>query len=222
MRRITVVACSLLLSFACKSSEKAEPVKAPAAKAEPTSVKATEDAKKTSKACTMLTAEMVATVAKVPVDELKLQAGTDRCLYKWRKGTAGIGFIKTAKSAADARAQFENDHKNMTAAEVGAAMDKLAGEAKKGEEVAAGATKSMGGGITFESVDAVGDAAAYETTKHTNKIANAVIVNYANKIDVLTGDLRFSLSFKRHEGHDGQMYKAEAIALAQAVLSGLK
>ena len=75
-------------------------------------------------------------------------------------------------------------------------------------------------GITFESVDAVGDAAAYETTKHTNKIANTIIVNYANKIDVLTGDLRFSLSFERHDGHDGQMYKAEAIALAQAVLSG--
>ncbi len=220
MRRITVVGCSLLLSFACKSAEKAEPGAAESAK--PAMDKAEKvEPKADEVACTMLTAEMVAVVAKVAFEDLNQKSGKSRCLYTWQGGTAGIGFIKTAKSATDARARFENDHKSMTAAEVGAAMDKLTEKAGKGEAVAAGATKSMGAGITFESVDAVGDAAAYETTKHTNKIANAVIENYANRIDVLTGDLRFSLSFKRHAGHAGKMYKAEAIALAQAVVSGL-
>ncbi len=81
---------------------------------------------------------------------------------------------------------------------------------------------SMGGGITFEAVEGLGDSAAYETTRHETEIGDRVLVSYANKLDVLIGNLSFDVTFVLDgDGSDTKMFRDENIALARAVIDGL-
>jgi hypothetical protein len=71
-------------------------------------------------------------------------------------------------------------------------------------------------------VAGLGDMAAYETTRHETKIGDRSFVSYANKLDVLTGNLTFDVSFALDgNGSDAKMYRDEAVGLARAVLDGL-
>jgi hypothetical protein len=247
MRTSTVLFSSLLLAFACKSEDSEKEgtsASTPAAAGEAPAAEGAAsgglyDESIREDPCALLTTDMVAKVANKPAAEIEQRNVSAMCLYSWEGGNAGIAFVKAHKSVERAKVAFENSHKNMSGAEVKAAMDtigekakeNLKEEAKAGKKVpgadavdpvAGAVAKSMGGGITFEPVDGLGDMAAYETTRHENKIAGMSIVSYANKIDVVTGNLSFDLSFAYDAAdRQGTMQKDEAIALAKAVLAGL-
>ncbi len=252
MTRNAILVVLLLLSPACKGDaeskssgdEAAGTTKAGTAAAEPSSVAKGAgglfDESIREDPCALLTGEMVAKVAKVEADKVEQRKIRGMCLYEFQGGNAGIAFVKTYKSVEMANTRFTNGHKGMTGAEVKAAMDtiadgakdKLATEADKGkkvpgdkavEVVAGGVAKSMGGGIQFETVEGLGDKAAYDITRHETIIADTKIVSYANKIDVLLGNLGFSISYSLNAAdHQGKMHKEEAVELSNLVLVGLK
>jgi len=242
MRNLTLLSC-LFLFIACNSSDGGAPASsstdATASQAASSSSGKIYEEGLRKQPCMLLTADMVAAVVQVPVDQVEQRELSTMCLYEWEGGNAGILFIETHETADKARTLFENAHKSMTGAEVKSAMqqigegakEKLAGDEKAGQEVpdaehvdtvTDAMSGSMGGGITFEAVTGLGDMAAYETTRHETKIGDRVLVSYANKLDVLTGNLSFDISFAfDNDGGDAQMYQDEAVALARAVLDGL-
>ena len=142
--------------------------------------------------------------------------------------------IETYETAEEAITRFERSHKSMTGAQVQDAMgeigkaaeEKLEEGAKADEDlpdpehvapVVGAMAASMGGGITFEAIEGLGDLAAFETTRHETRIEvlDRTIVSYANKLDVLTGNLTVDVSFSIDGNRD------ECIAVARAVLDGL-
>lgn len=191
--------------------------------------------------CALLTPAMVAAVAGVPESQLEQRAMKtgNMCIYSWDGGNASIAFVKVHDSADKARSRFESEHQSMTGEEVSAAMaeigkrtkEKLEEDAAAGEDVpdpeqvepVTGAmAEALDGGISFEPVTGVGDLAAYETTRHETRLGGQVFVSYANKLDVLTGNLTFDITFALDdEPGEAKMYRNEAIALARAVLDGL-
>lgn len=241
MRRFTIAACAACLVLACGSPDPAEPGPSAtdssgAAAAAPSAL---YDESLTDDPCALLTPAMVASVAGVAVELLEPRQTSGMCIYSWDGGTANIAFIKTYDDPEKAKSRFENEHRNMTGAEVGAAMAEIGERAKERlrEEAAAGEdvpqaeevepvtgvmADALGGGISFEAIEGVGDMAAYETTRHETEFGDQKFVSYANKLDVLSGNLTFDISFARdEEGGEAKMYRNEAIALARAVLDGL-
>lgn len=188
------------------------------------------------KPCEVLTPSMVAKVANVSAEGLTSKEMMGMCLYEWEGGNANIGFIRVSATAEHARKRWENAHKNMSPEEVKAAFEKigdaaekkLEADAKKGEakadpKHAKPVLNAMGGGLSggiqWEHVEGLGDAAAFEATRHENKILDQTIVSYANKMDVLVENISFSVGFSL----DGEpkLYKDEGIAVAREVIAGL-
>lgn len=245
MTRLAIFGCALILCVACKSGDEAKPS---GDKSAPTGV-ATENStspeastgkmfsKETLKRpCDLLTTEAVASVSKIAADKIEQRDSNTTCRYEWEGGNANLSFLKAHKSVESAEGRFAASHKNMTGAEVKEAMDKLGADAKapsagKGEDkhwdksvdvVTEGVAKSMGGGMTYEAVEGVGDLAAYQTTRHETVIGDMSIVSYANTLDVVTGNLSFSLTYALDApDRQGKMHKEEAIALAKLVLARL-
>ncbi len=190
------------------------------------------------KACEMLTPEMVAKIAKVPVGQIEQQAVSSFCLYSWDGGKASMMHVRVYKDLDQASSRFANAYSNKSGAEISkqvAAMgDVAAAKAVAGKDVASSAkgqtakvvtsalTNSMASGMTYDSVPNLGDAAMYETTRHATTVAKTDVVSYANQMQLLTGNLKFSLSYSLN-AKDGQgaMYKDEAIALTKLVLEQL-
>jgi hypothetical protein len=245
MTRLAILGCALILCVACKSEDKAKPSgDTPAPTGDTTENSDSPEAstgkmfsKETLKRpCELLTTEAVASVSKVAADKIEQRASNSSCRYEWKGGNSDLSFIDAHKSVKSAKALFSASHKNMTGAEVKEVMDKLGAEAKapsagKGEEkhwdksvdvATAGVAKSMAGGLTYEAVEGVGDLAAYQTTRHKTVIGDISIVSYANTLDVVTGNLSFSLTYSLDQpDRQGKMHKEEAIALAKLVLARL-
>ncbi|MCA9660596.1 MAG: hypothetical protein KC486_19805 [Myxococcales bacterium] len=191
------------------------------------------------KPCELLTKAMVAKVAGVGEDALEVREISGMCLYEWEAGNASLGFVRVKKSAEMAATYFANAHMDMSGEEVAAAFDKIGDEAKKkleedaedGEAKAAPehvkpVTKAMGGafagGMQFEAVDGLGDAAFYEKTRTETELAGKKFVSYANKLDVLVGNMSFGVTFSLNDEPDAaKMYKDENVALARAVVDAL-
>lgn len=233
--------CSLLFALACGGSGDATPADTSSAPDSPSPIASASlyAASLKDEPCALLTAEMVAGVAGVAPDQVEQRAMSTMCLYEWDGGSASIGFIKIHDSATEAMDRFHMEHQSMSGAQVDAAMQEIAAGAKDqlAEDSAAGQdvpdaehvdtvtdamSGSMGGGITFEGVPDLGDMAAYETTRHETKIADKVLVSYANKLDTVIGNLTFDVTFTLDgDPTDGQMYKEQNIALVRAVIQAL-
>lgn len=251
MIRLTILGGSLFLLVACKSGDEApasadkassgtEQVSPKGATKVVASASGLFDKDAVKDPCTLLKAEMVATVAKVPATEVTQRKISTMCLYEWQGGNAGLSFVRVLDTVEAAQKRFERAHEDMDVEEVKAAMEELGAGAKmriaagteEGKKmptgksvdvITNGAVKSMGSGIKFEAVEGLGDMAAYETTRHETIVANTKIVSYANKMDVLTGNLSFSISYSLNAAdHQGTMHKEEAVALSKLVLDGLK
>ena len=240
MRKLLATTCLLFLSLSCDKSTDATSADSATSSA-PVSAAKLYDEDLKEEPCTLLTAKMVAAVAGVPADQVEQREISRMCLYSWEGGNTGIAFIEVYETAEKAIARFERSHQSMTGAQVQAAMseigkaaeEKLAEDAKAGEDVPSpdhvapvvGAmAASMGGGITFEAIEGLGDRAAFETTRHETKIEilDRTIVSYANKIDVLTGNLGFDISYSLDtNGGEAKILRDECIAVARAVLDGL-
>ena len=249
MKTLAMLGCALFLCVACKSGDEAKPG---GDKSQPEGLATAAGDSPTPSAgklfgeelrkdpCALLTTEMVASVSKVPAETIEHKKASVLCIFEWEGGNASIGFITAFKSIESAETRFANAHKSMTGAEVKEAMDKI-GEGAKGEldkaadkgkktpsdksvdTVTSGVAKSMGGGIKFEPVEGLGDQAFYDSSRHETVIAKTSIVSYANKLDVLIGNLSFSVSYSLDApDHQGKMHKEEVIALAKLVLAGLK
>jgi hypothetical protein len=188
------------------------------------------------KPCTLLTPEMVGKIAKVDANTLTTLEVMGMCIYEWEGGKAQLGFIRIKKSAEDLALYWENGHKNMSGEEIAAAMAKIgdAAEKKLSADAKAGTAKAdaknvkpvtnalsgaMKGGIQWERIEGIGDAAAFETTRSEIEVMGKKIVSYANGLDVRIGNMSFGVSFDR----DGEpkMYKDENIALAREVIAKL-
>lgn len=197
------------------------------------------DKEMSKKPCELMTKAMVAKVAGVGEDAFEVREIAGMCLFEWDGGNASIGFIRVKKSAEMAATFFANGHKDMSGEEVAAAFDKIGAEAKKkleedaekGEakadpEHVKPVTSAMGGalsgGLKFEAVAGLGDAAFYEATRSETEIMGKTIVSYANKLDVLVGNMSFGVTFARNDAlGEAKMYKDENIALARAVVDAL-
>lgn len=188
------------------------------------------------KPCEVLTPSMVAKVAKVSAEGVTSKEMMGMCLYEWEGGNANIGFIRVRATAEDAKQRWESAHKNMSPEEVKAAFEKIgdAAEKKLEEDAKQGEAKAdpkhakpvlgamaggLSGGIQWERVEGLGDAAAFEPTRHENKIMDQTIVSYANKMDVLVANISFSVGYSL-DG-EAKLYKDEGGALAREVIAGL-
>lgn len=241
MIRATILGASfVLLAIACGSPD-AGPSSSAAAKAEPVAATTAHvfDEALTEATCDLLTTAMVASVAGVAAEAIEQREISGMCLYSWDGGNANIAFVKTYESADAARQRFENEHESMTGTEVRATMAEIGDGAREKlrEDAAAGAevpdpeavqpvvgamADSMDGGISFEAVPGLGDLAAFETTRHVTSFGGQTFVSYANKLDVLIGNLTFDVSFAFDEDPgEAKMYRDENVALARAVLEGL-
>lgn len=185
--------------------------------------------------CDLLSADAVAAVAGVDASTLKQKKMMGMCIYDWEGGGANVGFIRAHDDVARAERFFESAHKDMSAAEVADAFDKIGekaeekleadatrGEAKADPKharpVAAKMGAAMNGGITWEKIDGVGDAAALETSRHENSIGGKTFVSFANKLDLRVGNLTLSVGFHRDEP---ALYRDEHVALARRVVDAL-
>ena len=186
----------------------------------------------TRRACDFLSPEAVAEVAGVDPSGIDQRSMGGMCLYSWDGGNASIGRMRTSKTVQSARASFEKSYRSHSAEEVRAGMDQAQGELEK--QTAEGKTTidpeqarlvmgtvatALADGLQFEPVQGVGDLAAFETTRNETEFGGRTVVSYANTLAVLTGNLRFSVSFAR-DG-DPRHYRDENIALGQAALQAL-
>jgi hypothetical protein len=196
--------------------------------------------------CSLLSADMVAAVAEQEAGALTQRKASGLCIYSWKganPGKANIGFITVHESKEEAASSFARAHKDLSGEQVAAAMKtigdgakaKLKADAAAGEKVPDPekvdtvtkqlATNSMGGGISFKPVAGVGDEAFFQTTRHETKVGGHVIANYANKLEIRVDNLEFDVSFslkKKSPDAEPVMYEAQCVALAKAVLTGLR
>lgn len=186
----------------------------------------------TKQSCDLLTIDSVAKVAGAPVSEITQRKMSSMCMYDWETGQASIGHLRTSETAASARDLFENSYANQSGEEVADKMAAIGAEVEKQKnagktdvdtEHAKAVTGAMGGafagGLQYEDVPGLGDAARYETTKTETSFGGKTFVSYANSLHVLTGNLKFTVSFNL-EG-EPKMYRDEAVALAEAILKSL-
>ncbi len=249
MHTSTALAFGLLLSFACNNSDKEasetgaslaadKAASAETTKATPAGGKSFDEALSKTP-CALMSVEMVAAVAKVSAEQIERKEIASMCLFSWEGGAAGLSFVRVYKDLERGRERFGNAHKSMSGDEVKSAMQSVGAQAKKNlsedaakgkkvpaagavDTVAGGFAKSMGGGITFEPIEGLGDVAFFETTRHATAMAGTEVVSYANKTDVMIGNMSFSVTFAHDAvNHQGTMQKDEGIALAKAVLAAL-
>jgi hypothetical protein len=186
----------------------------------------------TKQSCDLLTIDSVAKVAGAPVSEITQRQMSSMCMYTWESGQASIGHLRASESAEAARDLFENSYANQSGEEVADKMAAIGAEVEKQKDAgktdadpehAKAVTSAMGGafagGFQYEDVPGLGDAARFETTKTETSFGGKTFVSYANSLHVLTGNLKFTVSFSL----DGEpkMYRDETVALAEATLKSL-
>jgi hypothetical protein len=186
----------------------------------------------TKQPCDLLTPNAVAAVAGVNSSALEQSALASMCLYSWDGGQAQLSNLRTSKKVEFARERFENSYQNQTGEEVAQSMAKIDAELKKQQDegktdvdaqhakVVTGAmSESLSGGLQYEDIPGLGDIARFEITRTETQFGGQTIVSYANLLNVLTGNLKFTVSFSR----DGEpkLYRDESVALAEAVLEKL-
>lgn len=186
----------------------------------------------TKQPCDWLTTDAVAAVAGAQASTITQRKMSGMCMYDWESGEASIGHLRISKTAEVARDRFENSYVNQSGEEVADKMaaigdeigkQEIAGKTDANPEHAKAVTGAMGsafsGGFQYENVPGLGDAALFETTKIETAVGGKTFVSYANTLHVLTGNLKFTVSFNR-EG-EPRMYKDETVALAEATLKSL-
>ncbi len=186
----------------------------------------------TKQQCELLTASMVAELAGVDPSALKQRNVAGMCIYSWDGGRASLGFLRTRDTVEFARSSFENSYRNQTGEDVAQSMAKIdAGiEQRKAEgkmdvdpeqakKVTGAMSNLFSGGMQFEDIGGLGDAASFEITRTESQIGGTTYVSYANSLNVLVSNLKFTVSFNR----DGEpkLYRDENMALAEAVLKKL-
>lgn len=182
--------------------------------------------------CDLLTLNAVAAVAGVDSSALEQSAMASMCLYSWDGGQAHLSNLRTSKKVEFARERFENSYRNQTGEEVAQSMAKIDAEIEKQKDegktevdpqqakVITGAMSGMlSGGLQYEDIPGLGDIARFEITRTETQFGGKTFVSYANALNVLTGNLKFTVSFSR----DGEpkLYREESVALAEAVLKKL-
>ena len=186
----------------------------------------------TKQSCELLTTDAVASVAKTPASTITQRKMSGMCMYTWESGQASIGHLRVSRTAEAARDSFETSYANQSGEEVADKMEAInaeiakqkdAGETDVDPEHAKAVTGAIGsafaGGFQYEEVPGLGDAARFETTKTETSFGGKTFVSYANTLHVLTGNLKFTVSFNL-EG-EPEMYRDEAVALAEAILKSL-
>jgi len=186
----------------------------------------------TKQPCDLLTPNAVAAVAGVDQSALEQNAMASMCLYSWDGGQAHLSNLRTSKKVEFARERFENSYRNQTGEEVAQGMAKIDAELEKQKDegktevdpqqakVVTGAMSGMlSGGLQYEDIPGLGDIARFEITRTETQFGGKTFVSYANALNVLTGNLKFTVSFSR----DGEpkLYRDESVALAEAVLEKL-
>jgi hypothetical protein len=187
----------------------------------------------TRQSCDFLTPNAVAAVAGVNPSTLDQSAMASMCFYSWDGGQAHLSNLRTSKKVEFARESFENSYRNQTGEEVAQSMAKIDAELEKQKDegktevdpqqakVVTGAMSEMlSGGLQYEDIPGLGDIARFEITRTETQFGGNTFVSYANALNVLTGNLKFTVSFSR----DGEpkLYRDESIALAEAVLEKLQ
>jgi len=183
--------------------------------------------------CELLTADMVAEVSGVDPSLLEQLNTAGMCIYSWDEGQASLGHLRTSDTAEWARDSFENSYRNKTGEEVKADMDKIQSELEKkntegttdvdpekAKTVTGAMSSAFAGGFQYENIDGLGDAASFEVTRTEMAIGGHTIVSYANSLNVLVGNLKFTVGYNL-EG-EPQLYRDENAALAKAVIEKLE
>ena len=186
----------------------------------------------TSKPCDILPPDEFAGVAGVDPSALEQRAMASMCLYSWEGGQASVGLLRVSKTVEAARARFEKSYRNQTREDVAQSMTEINAQIKKqvdkGEtevdpqnaKVVTGAMSDLfSGGMQYEDIPGLGEIARFEVTRTETQYGDQTFVSYANTLNVLTGNLKFTVSFSR----DGEpkLYRDENVALAEAVLRKL-
>ncbi|MGY0632779.1 hypothetical protein [Luteimonas sp. A478] len=148
--------------------------------------------------CSVITADTMATVFGLPVDEIDQHAAMGMCLYEWKSDgqvmDATIHVSRVSENAADAAKYFASATAGMSGAEVDEAMDSLReqirendGAGRTGDDGAAAAEVLLGAaggssssGIRFRDVSGVGDQARMQVG--------------TGDLNVLYGNLQFSVT----------------------------
>ena len=145
--------------------------------------------------CSVVTADTLAGVFGLPVDEIEQHASMGMCLYEWKGDgqvmDATVHVTRVSDSAAHAAEYFANATGGMTGAELDEAMDSIREQAREsaGEEGTAadavlGATgdapRGGSGGLQFRDVAGIGDQARMRVDK--------------GDLNVLYGNLHFSVT----------------------------
>jgi len=186
----------------------------------------------TKQPCHLLTPDTVAELAGVESSTLEQRNIAGMCLYSWDDGQASLGHLRAHDSVESARRSFENSYRSMSSDEVAKHMEAINEEIEKKKvegttdvdpenaKIVTGAiVDSLAGGLQFEDVAGLGDAASFETTRFENQILGKTFVSYSNSLNVLVRNLKFTVSFNR-EG-EPKLYRDENVALAEAVLKKL-
>jgi hypothetical protein len=190
------------------------------------------DNKITKQPCDLLTAEAVAVVAGVKASAIEQRKMASICLFTWEGGQASIGLLRSDKTVAAARTRFEKSYAGQSGEEVAEAAAQINAQIQKQEDegktdgdqqhaklVTNALSETFSGGFQFEDIPGLGDISRFETTGTETEFGGKTFVSYANSLHVLTGNLKFTVSFSR----DGepQLYKNECVALARAALRSL-
>ncbi len=186
----------------------------------------------TKQPCELLTPGAVAEVAGVDPSILKQRVIVGICSYSWDGGKASLGHLRTRKTVEFARSSFENSYSNQTGEEVAENLGVIDDEIEKqkaggktdvdparAKMVTGAMSNLLAGGMQFEGIAGLGDAARFETTRSENQIAGETFVSYANALNVLVRNLKFTVSFNLKG--EPRLYRDENVALAEAVLKNL-
>jgi len=186
----------------------------------------------TKQPCDLLTPDAVAVVAGVEASAIEQRKMASMCLFSWEDGNASIGLLRTDKTVEAARKRFENSYANQSgeevaeaAAQINARIEKQKDEGKTdvnpehAKAVTGAFSDRFSEGFQFEDIPGLGDISRFEITKTETELGGKTLVSYANSLNVLTGNLKFTVSFSR----DGEpkLYRDESIALAEAALRSL-
>lgn len=186
----------------------------------------------TKRACDLLTADAVAIVAGVEPAAVTQSNIASFCIYSWAEGNASLGHMRASKKIKFARTSFENSYRSQTGEELAEQMvevnaqikkqqgdTSVAADPKQVEAVTGALSGALSGGMQFEDIKGVGDMARFETTRMETQFGGKTFVSYPNTLNILTGNLKFTVSFNL-DG-EAKLYRDENVALAEAVLEKL-
>ncbi|CAN5538641.1 hypothetical protein BH23BAC4_BH23BAC4_17630 [soil metagenome] len=201
-----LAALAILLTFSACGGPEAQADESSAA---PETSSIVFDEAMKDRACELLTAEMVADVAGVPVEELSQFAPwSSLCEYSWGSGNQiRLSGITVHDESATARNRFEAAYSEYTAEEMDGGRQAMNAELDRqsaaGEIDGAAAEQASGlGGMfadiaastKYDRIDGVGDLAVYDgTVRNMNMPIIGEIVVSESQAYVLLGNLNFSV-----------------------------